>query len=266
MDSSDSQTSDLQNSEPKSGWPIGWRPLLFCVAAIALVMLYAYFRHELTLHALARRETDLRQYQQAHPLLLPVIMGLIYVAATGVSLPVGIILSIGCGWLFGVWEATVLVSFAATAGATVGFWISRYLLRDAISHHFDDLMKSVDELLDRDGPFYLLSLRLIHVIPSWLINLLMGWTSIRTSTFWWATQLGTLPATIFYACIGQQLKSLSELTKGGGISSLLTPGRVAVFVLLAALPLAAKQIMKVSQNVKGSGVTGHGSRDDEAGI
>ena len=107
----------------------------------------------------------------------------IYVVATGVSLPVGIILSIGCGWLFGSWEGTLLVSFAATAGATVGFLISRYLLRDAIYSHFAHLMTSVDELLARDGAFYLLSLRLVHVIPSWLINLLMGWTTIRTSDF-----------------------------------------------------------------------------------
>lgn len=231
-------------SGPQSRWPIGWRPLVFLLAAVALVMAYAYFRQDLSLHALAHREDELRQYQQAHPILLPLIMLAIYVAGTGISLPVGIILSIACGWLFGMWEGVVLVSFAATAGATLGFWISRYLLRDAIAHRFDHLMTSVDELVESEGAYYLLSLRLIHVIPSWLINLLMGWTQIRTWTFWWATQLGTLPATIFYVYVGQELKSLHELTERGGISSLLTPGRVALFVLLAALPLIAHQVIR----------------------
>ena len=237
------------------------------VAAVALVMAYRYFHNEISLHALAHREDELLQYHRAHPLLLPLIVAAIYVAATGVSLPVGIILAIGCGWLFGLWEGVVLVSFAATAGSTVAFWISRYLLRDAISHHFDHLMTSVDELLARDGAAYLLSLRLIHVIPSWLINLLMGWTTIRTWTFWWATQLGTLPATIFYVYCGHQLKSIHELIKQGGISSLLTPGHVAVFVLLAALPLFAQQVMKrirgQASRGQGPGVRGQGTKNEE---
>jgi uncharacterized membrane protein YdjX (TVP38/TMEM64 family) len=252
-----------QQPGPNSRWPIGWRPLLFGVAAIGLVLAYACFHHELSLHAVAKREDALRQYQQAHPLLLPLIVLAIYVGATGISIPIGIVLSIGCGWLFGIWEGTVLVSFAATAGSIVAFWISRYLLRDAIAHHFDHLMKSVDELLARDGASYLLSLRLIHIIPSWLINLLMGWTTIRTWTFWWATQLGTLPATIFYVCVGQGLKSLHELADKGGISSLLTPGYVAMFILLAALPLIAHQVIKQARAKpeQGSGETrGEGPR------
>jgi uncharacterized membrane protein YdjX (TVP38/TMEM64 family) len=138
------------------------------------------------------------------------------------------------------------------------------LLRDAISHHFDHLMTSVDELLARDGAAYLLSLRLIHVIPSWLINLLMGWTTIRISTFWWATQLGTLPATIFYVYCGHQLKSIHELINQGGIASLLTPGHVAVFVLLAALPLIAQQVIKRGRG-HGPGVSGQGTKNEEGG-
>ena len=256
--------ADSQQSGPTGGWPIGWRPLVFAVAAIALVLAYRNFHQELTLHALAHREDELRQYQQAHPLLLPLIVLAIYVAATGISIPVGILLSIGCGWLFGLWEGIVLVSFAATAGATVGFWISRYLLRDAISHRFDHLMTSVDELLDRDGAYYLLSLRLIHIIPSWLINLLMGWTTIRTSTFWWATQLGTLPATIFYVYVGKQLISLHELIHQGGISSLLTPGYVAIFLLLAVMPRAARWAFEWVRK-QGTGVRGQGSGDEEKG-
>lgn len=227
--------------EPGSGWRAAGRPAVFVVAAAALVIFYANFNHELSLHALAKHEAELRQYNSEHPVLLPLIVAAIYVLATGISLPIGIILAIGCGWLFGLWEAGVLVSFAATAGATLAFWISRYLLRDAIAHRFDHLMKSVDELLERDGAVYLLSLRLVHVIPSWLINLLMGWTNIRTWTFWWATQLGTLPAIVFYVYVGEQLKSLHELSHRG-LSSLLTPWHVVIFFALAIVPLAAQAL------------------------
>jgi len=263
MDTSDSQPP-APEILPGGKSPIGWKPLLFGVAAIAIVMAYAYFHQELTLHALAHREDQLREYQAAHPVRLPLILFAIYVVGTGISLPVGIILSIGCGWLFGQWEGTVLVSFAATTGATVGFLISRYLLRDAVYGHFAHLMTSVDELVDRDGAYYLLSLRLVHIIPSWLINLLMGWTTIRMGTFWWATQLGTLPATIFYVYMGQQYKSLQhDLADKGGISRLLTPVNVAVFVLLATVPLVARQV--IIARGRGSGVRGQGKGNEEAG-
>ncbi|HEX4000564.1 MAG TPA: TVP38/TMEM64 family protein [Pirellulales bacterium] len=261
---------------PDSGWDnrqagrengprLGWRPIAFGIVALAIVMVYAWFHRDLSLHGLAEREDDLRRFQQAHSLLLPAIVFAIFVAAAGLSLPVGIILSVGCGWLFGPWEAGVLVSFASTAGATLAFWISRYLLRDAISHRVDHLMKSVDELVDRDGAFYLLSLRLVHIVPSWLINLLMGWTTMRTATFWWATQVGTLPATILYVCVGEQFKSLRSLAKEGGISSLLTPGRVAIFVLLAILPLAARQAIKEIQRQADKARSGKTKRQDDGG-
>ena len=136
----------------------------------------------------------------------------------------------------------MLVSFASTLGATLAFWISRYLLRDAISRHFHQMLARADELFRRDGALYLISLRLVHVVPFWLINLLMGWTDIRATTFWWATQLGMLPATFLYVYIGDQVQragSLHELA-AHGIFSLLTMPRIGAFVLLAALPLAVK--------------------------
>jgi len=255
-----------RGSESKSRRAIEWRPIVFAVLAVALVMAYAWFHKDLSLHGLAEREDALRQYQQVHPLLLPLVVFAIFVAGTGVSVPyTSVLLSLGCGWLFGVREGIVLASFAVTAGDTIAFWISRYLLRDSISHHFDDLMKSVDELTARDGAFYLLSLRLLHVVPAWLINLLMGWTTIRSWTFWWATQLGTLPATIFYVVIGAQLKSLHNLVEEGGRSSLLTPGHVALFVVLAILPLIARQVIKGLRG-EGRGARKAGERGQGPGV
>ncbi len=271
MESSDSQPpAPVTKLGGKS--PIGWKPILFVIAAIVLLVASAYFHQELRLHALTHRENQLREYQAAHPVRLALILFAIYVVGTGMSLPVGIILSIGCGWLFGQLEGTVLVSFAATTGATVGFLISRYLLRDAVYGHFAHLMTSVDELVERDGAYYLLSLRLVHIIPSWLINLLMGWTTMRTWTFWWATQLGTLPASIFYVYMGQQYNSLQhDLADKGGLSSLLKPMNVVVFVLLAAVPLVARQVFKQGEGSrgqgaeKGAGGRGHGSGEEETG-
>jgi uncharacterized membrane protein YdjX (TVP38/TMEM64 family) len=230
-----------QHAEQRSGWHAAWRPAVFCIAAFALVMAYAFFRHDLSPHALADRADALRQYGNDHPWRLAFIAFGIFAASVGLSIPyASILLSLWCGWMFGFWKGVLLASLGVTAGDTLAFWISRYLLRDAISHHFEHLMSAADELLDKEGAVYLLSLRLVHVIPAWLINLLMGWTTIRAITFWWATQLGTLPATALYAYVGAQFKSLHELARHGGAWSLLTPWHVAVFVMLAIVPLAAR--------------------------
>lgn len=233
--------------EPKASHPtgpknrplLGWRPILFCILLIALVVFYFCFKHHLSL---GHRGDELRQYNAAHPWTTAAAAFAVFVAATGLSIPYAtVILPLAFGWLFGLWEGVLLSTFALTTGDMIAFLISRYLLRDAISHRFAGLMHSVDEQVNRDGAFYLLSLRLVHVIPSWLVNLLIGWTAIRLTTFWWATQIGTLPTTILYVYSGQQLKSLHDLE--GDFYRLLTFRNICIFIALAVIPLVARQAM-----------------------
>lgn len=256
-------------SASKRRGSLDWRPIVFAVALAAIAAAYFAFHRDLSLHRLAEHELALRQFQQAHPLLLALAVFAIFAGLTGVSFPyASVVLSLVCGWLFGFWTGLVLASFAVTAGDTIAFWISRYLLRDAISHRFQKLMISTDEMVDRDGPFYLLSLRLVHVIPAWLINLLMGWTTIRTWTFWWATQLGTLPATLLYVYTGKTLKSLHDLSKSGGISSLLTPANIAIFVVLAIVPLVLRQAVQHVRRARkkaGDSTRGHTNHNTGTG-
>ncbi len=226
------------------------RPTLFVVAAALIVaasLYFAYFHKAGMLHYLADREDALRRITDERPALVAAAIFGIYVLTAALSIPLGIVLSVFTGWLFnqfpyGMVAAIILINFASTAGATLAFLISRYLLRDAISHRFTGLLTKADELLERDGAFYLLSLRLVHVIPFWLINLIMGWTTISIRTFWWASQLGMLPATILYVYAGHKLPSIDTLATEG-VSSILEPRIVGVFVLLAMLPLALKWLI-----------------------
>ena len=135
-----------------------------------------------------------------------------------------------------------MASCANAGGCIVGMLISRYLLRGAISGHYVKALTEANRLIDRDGAIYLLSLRLVHVIPSWLINLLLGWTNIRLTTFWWATQLGTLPATLLYAYLGAHFPSLDAMHRADW-RDIITLPRIGAFVLLALLPLALKRLL-----------------------
>jgi uncharacterized membrane protein YdjX (TVP38/TMEM64 family) len=225
------------------------RPLLFAIAAaVVCVAIYFVWRHQTAvLHYLAAEETKLRSYNTERPVLTAAILFALFVGSYTLSIPIGIVLAVFTGWLFkndayGFVKAVVLVNCGWTLGATLSFLISRYLLRDAISHHFTSILKKADEYVERDGALYVLTLRLVHVIPFWVTNLVMAWTTISVRTFWWASQIGMLPATLLYVYAGYELPSINKLATDG-VSSLLDWKIVVLFLLLAVLPLGLRWIV-----------------------
>ena len=103
----------------------------------------------------------------------------VYVVTVALSLPIAVVLSLVGGALFGRWLGTGVVSVAATAGATLAFLSSRYLLRDWVQRRFARLLGPLNDGVAHDGIFYLFTLRLMPVVPFWLINLGMGLTPMR---------------------------------------------------------------------------------------
>lgn len=200
----------------------------------------------LDLQYLSGKETELREFQSEHPLLVYGVAFALYVVVTGLSLPGAAPLSLLYAWYFGLLPAVILISFASTAGATVAFLLSRYLFREAVLSRFGDRLTSIEGQLQRDGAFYLLGLRLVPLIPFFVINLVMGLTAMRTKTFWWVSQLGMLPGTIVYAYAGSRVPGLGQLAEHGA-SAVFTPGQIAqltiAFALLGLFPLIARKIL-----------------------
>ncbi len=228
----------MNDQQPRNRWWARWFVLvLVAVVAILGIGFVAFHRHEL-LQRLIPIEADLRSVETQLPVATALAVASLHTIAEALCIPIGILLAVLCGWLFGMVEGTILASFASVAGATLGMLISRYLLRDMIHRRFEKFLTQVDVALRRDGAYYLVSLRLIHVVPFWLINLAMGVTSIRVGTFWLATQIGMLPGILLYVYTGAHV-SFDELERRG-LSSILTPRVLAAFVGLAVLPLACK--------------------------
>jgi uncharacterized membrane protein YdjX (TVP38/TMEM64 family) len=166
------------------------------------------------------------------------------VALNGISLPgAGTALTLFFGWFFGFWRAVILVSFGSTAGAMVAFLLSRYLLRDVVASRFPGRLAQVQQAFDRDGVWYLLTLRLLPVVPYFLINILMGLTNIRAGTFWWASQIGMLPATCLYTYAASTVPSLEQLA-ATGVRGVLTPQLVVALTLLALFPLLVRRLLR----------------------
>jgi uncharacterized membrane protein YdjX (TVP38/TMEM64 family) len=221
--------------------------VLLLVAAVAPVA-YTQFGNLLSLDSLAQRESQLRAFQHEHPVLVYGAAFLIYVVVTGLSLPGAAALTLVYGSYFRSMRGALLVSFASTSGATLAFLLSRFLFRDSIQSRFGQRLASLDEALEREGPFFLFTLRLILAVPVFVINAVMGLTPIRTRTFWWVSQLGLLAGTVVYVYAGSSVPSLRALADDG-INAVFTPVQLlqilVAFALLGVFPLLVRLVMKM---------------------
>src|ERR1700690_746102 len=179
-----------------------------------------------------------------HRLLVIAAYMVIYILVTSLSLPGAVIMTLAGGALFGLLIGTVAVSFASTIGATLACLVSRFVLRDWVQSRFGDKLKEINEGIEREGAFYLFTLRLIPIFPFWLINLVMGLTKMQLKTFYWISQIGMLAGTIVYVNAGK------ELAKIDSISGILSPGLVLSFVLLGLFPLATKKLLSLYKSKK----------------
>lgn len=206
---------------------------------ILLMMLAGLFfafdlGHFLSLEALKSSRDELQQAYRARPLQTIGLYAAIYIVIASLSLPGATVMTLAGGAIFGLGVGAPAAVIPAAVGATVAFWVARYVLRDAVHRRFGDRMAAINAGIEHDGAFYLFSLRLVPVFPFFVINLLMGLTAIRTRTFFWVSLLGMLPATIIYVNAGTQLGMLTSL------SDILSPALIGSFALLAAFPWLAR--------------------------
>jgi uncharacterized membrane protein YdjX (TVP38/TMEM64 family) len=211
--------------------------LLFIIAGFIFSFFYYDLYQYLTLDYLKSKQNDLMtmiDHNYYHSIF---IFMTIYIGATALSLPGAAILTLAAGALFGLLEGTILVSFASTIGATLAFLTSRFLLRDWVQAKFRDKLKTINQGIKEEGSFYLFTLRLVPVVPFFIINLVMGLTKIRTLTFFFVSQIGMLAGTLVYVNAGTQLSQIDSL------SGILSPKLLLSFVVLGIFPLAAKKII-----------------------
>ncbi len=231
---------------PPAGDSGRWKPILILLIVMSAALLYVQYGHLLSLQSLAKKESDLRAFQGAHPYLVYGVAFVVYVAVTGLSLPGATPLTLVYGWYFGFWRTVLLVSFASTAGATIAFLMSRYLLGDTVQRKFGDRLRFFNQQLEREGAFYLFMLRLIPAVPFFVINLVMGLTPLKARTFWWVSQIGMLPGTMVYVYAGSRVPSLSVLAEQG-VSAVFSPRQFTelaiAFGLLGLFPLVIKKVI-----------------------
>lgn len=206
------------------------------IIAIAVFKIFDFGRY-LSLSHIKASQTKFAALYAEHQITVIAVYMLIYILVTALSLPGAAVMTLAGGGLFGFVVGTIVVSFASTIGATLACLVSRFLLRDWVQKKFEDKLKAINEGMQKEGIFYLFTMRLIPVFPFFVINLVMGLTKIPLLVFYWVSQVGMLPGTMVYINAGKELAKIESL------SGIMSPGLILSFALLGIFPITVKKLM-----------------------
>jgi uncharacterized membrane protein YdjX (TVP38/TMEM64 family) len=210
--------------------------VILLAVLVSLFMIFDLQKY-LTLSYLKASQERFADLYADHRLLVLGAYFLAYVLMAALSLPGAAVMTLAGGALFGFWTGLVLVSFASTIGATLACLVSRFLLRDWVQGRFGERLIAVNQGIEREGSFYLFTLRLIPIFPFFVINLVMGLTKMPLTSFYWVSQTGMLPGTAVYVNAGMELGRIETL------SGILSPRLLLSFALLGLFPLMAKKLV-----------------------
>jgi uncharacterized membrane protein YdjX (TVP38/TMEM64 family) len=218
---------------------------LIFILILAFFISYFYLQEILNLDSLKQNVNWLMMWASKEIVLSRFVFFISYIIFAGLSFPfLPGVLTVAAGALFGVVEGVILVSFASTLGACICFLLSRYFLADFVNNKFFKKKSVMIEKFNENGPWYLLSLRLIPTISFILINLIMGVLPISIKKFYYISQLGMLPATIVYVNAG------SEVSKINNINDIMSLSLLMSFALIATLPLLIKWLVNYFNQIK----------------
>jgi len=210
--------------------------LVLVIAAIAAFVAFDLGRY-LSLDYLKQSQAQFSDLYARQPFTVAAVYFALYVAATALSFPGATIITLAGGAIFGFGWGLLIVSFASSLGATLAFLTARFVLRDSIEARFAKRLSDINQGIEKDGAFYLFTLRLVPLVPFFVINLVMGLTKMRTWVFYAVSQVGMLAGTAVFVNAGTQLSHITSL-KG-----ILSPALIGSFVLLGVFPLLARKVV-----------------------
>lgn len=186
----------------------------------------------------------LHSYMQNNPVWGAFAFTAVFALVLGFYIPGGIVLMLMVGAIFPLWEANLIANTGNLLGATIGFFLSRYLLHDEVQNCYGKRLKRINDGVKANGWLYLLVLRIAPVLPSPVVNLSMGLTPMRPLTYMAATLLGRIPMTALYVNLGAELSEIDNL------SDLLSYEIIGSLVLVGFLMLAGHYALQRCEKKK----------------
>lgn len=222
------------------------KPIQITLLVALVVAVICFFVFGLTeyfsLSYLQEQRMRILDFYRENPVATILLFVLVYVALTGLSIPSATALTLLAGAIFDLVVGVIVVSFASVIGASIAFAFARYLFRDLVRTKFPEQLETINRGIEKDGAFYLFAIRLVPVIPYFVVNVAMSLTTLRLWTFFWVSCIGMLAATTVFVNAGSQLGQLESL------SGILSPGLIASLILLGIFPLLAKRALGYLRN------------------
>ena len=209
-----------------------------CLVALLTLVIFFYYNNSLFEKTILDNIVNLEDNYIQNPIFFMFAYFIVYVVLTTLSLPVALMLGLLSGFIFDLYSAVILISFASSFGATAAMLISRYLISDYINRRFSNEISLINNEVNEHGAYYLFALRMSPIFPFFVINAAFGLTKIKSLTFYLISQLGMLPGTIIIILIGSELNDF--LIKGSPFSVDL----VIYLTLLGLIPLLFKKYIR----------------------
>jgi len=227
-------------------WLKRFGPLIVIALAVAAVIASGVADH-LSLVELKERRDQLQGFVALHPVLSFGLYILIYIAVVSLSLPGALVMTLSGGFLFGPWLGAGAAASGASMGAAVIFLVCRSAVGDSLRGKAGSTIAKIEEGVRRDAFSYILTLRLIPVMPFWLVNLAAGFVDIPLRTFLSATVLGILPGSLVYAGLGSGLGEVFASGQDPNLRVIFEPHVLLPLVglgLLSLLPVVLRRFRK----------------------
>ncbi len=220
------------------------RAVLFAVIVAAVVLAaHVLLDGKLDFETFKHQRLKIRSFVEANALLAnAAFFALVFL--TALVLPGALVLSIAGGFLFGVIHGVILINIGATTGAVFAFWLSRLFIGRTLQEHYASRLNTLNNELKTHGYSYLLVLRIVPIMPFFMVNYLAGLTRIKPWTFIWTTSLGLFPGSLVFAYAGRQASEINSPNE------ILSTRMIAAMVLLAfaaLLPVVVKYVKKATR-------------------
>lgn len=230
--------TDSRDPVPSAGRP-GWRrlaPLGVLVGALALFFILGLDSY-VSFEVLQEHRQTLVDFVADNAVSASLLFFAIYAVAVAISFPGASIITIVGGFLFGIIWASVLVVFAATVGATAVFLAARTALRDTLQRRAGKWVRRLEGGFRQNAFSYLLTLRLIPVVPFWLVNLVPALLGVRLWTYVLSTFIGIIPGTVVYVALGNGLGATLEEGRTPDLGIIFDPEILLPLIGLSVLAM-----------------------------
>ncbi|MBI5274748.1 MAG: VTT domain-containing protein [Chlamydiales bacterium] len=222
-----------------------YSPLIIIIVGITLFYLF-HLHHYFTFDVFKSHHRYLKTFVHNHVFISVIIAIIIYIVSIALSLPIAGVLSLAIGYLFVFPLSTFMVVFSATIGACILFVSTKIALSEHVYKISPKLVDKIHHQLETKGSIYLVAIRLLPIIPFWVINIVCAMLNISFARFLWTTVIGIIPGSILYTYAGDSLNTIFEKKGSFSISEIFTPHIQIAFGMLITFILLSLIIKKTS--------------------